>query len=42
VIDVEAAVELGPQGARLVRAALGRTARRLMEGYAFVPWSTLS
>ncbi len=42
VIDIEAAVELGPQGSRLMRAALGRTARRLMEGYAFVPWSTLS
>jgi 2-methylaconitate cis-trans-isomerase PrpF len=25
----------------LSRASIGRTARRIMEGYAFVPWSTL-
>jgi 2-methylaconitate cis-trans-isomerase PrpF len=42
VIDVHAVVEIGDEGLQLAQAALGRTARRLMEGYAFVPWSTLS
>ncbi len=42
VIDVEAAVEMEGSEPRLVRASVGRTARRLMEGYAFVPWSTLN
>lgn len=38
VIDV--AAEIASEGTmRLVRAAVGRTARRIMEGYAFVPWS---
>ncbi|MGQ9599694.1 MAG: 2-methylaconitate cis-trans isomerase PrpF family protein [Anaerolineae bacterium] len=40
VIEIEAAVELQAEGPKLVRASLGRTARRLMEGYVFVPWST--
>ncbi len=40
VIGVEAAVQ-SDDGVRLVRATVGRTARRIMEGYAFVPWSTL-
>jgi len=39
VIDVEAAVEKGTEGLRLTRAVIGRTARRIMEGYIFVPWS---
>lgn len=39
VIDVEAAVESGAEGLRLTRAAIGRTARRIMEGYMFIPWS---
>jgi len=38
VIEVDADVRL-EGGASLVRACLGRTARRIMEGYAFVPWS---
>jgi 2-methylaconitate cis-trans-isomerase PrpF len=42
VIDIDAAIEMGDAGPRLVQAALGRTARRLMEGYVFVPWSTLA
>jgi 2-methylaconitate cis-trans-isomerase PrpF len=40
VISVDAQVRETGEGPQLVRAALGRTARRLMEGYAFVPWST--
>lgn len=40
VIDIEAVVELGGGEPNLVRASVGRTARRLMEGYVFVPWST--
>jgi len=40
VIDVEAAVQ-SDNGMHLVRASVGRTARRIMEGYVFVPWSTL-
>ena len=40
VIVVDAQVRETGEGPQLVRAALGRTARRLMEGYAFVPWST--
>ena len=39
VIAIEAAVEAEGDSLRLVQAALGRTARRLMEGYVFVPWS---
>jgi hypothetical protein len=41
VIEVDACVEAQGETLRLTQAALGRTARRLMEGYAFVPWSTL-
>lgn len=42
VIDIDACVEAQGDSLRLTRAALGRTARRLMEGYGLVPWSTLS
>jgi hypothetical protein len=41
VIEVDACVEAQGETLRLTQAALGRTARRLMEGYAYVPWSTL-
>lgn len=41
VITIEASVEVAEDGYRLVQASLGRTARRLMEGYVFVPWSAL-
>jgi 2-methylaconitate cis-trans-isomerase PrpF len=41
VIDVDAVVRPDDDGVHLVRASVGRTARRIMEGYAFVPWSTL-
>lgn len=37
VIDVEAEVK----DQKLVQASVGRTARRIMEGYVFIPWSTL-
>lgn len=40
VIEVEAAVR-SDDNPQLVRASVGRTARRIMEGYVFVPWSTL-
>ena len=40
VIDVEAAVQ-SDDSIHLDRASVGRTARRIMEGYVFVPWSTL-
>lgn len=39
-IDVHAAVAIGGSDPKLVRASIGRTARRIMEGYVFVPWST--
>jgi len=42
VITIDAQVEMRADGPHLVQAALARTARRLMEGYAFVPWSTLA
>lgn len=41
VIDIEAAVERQGDALKLVRASIGRTARRIMEGYALIPWSTL-
>jgi 2-methylaconitate cis-trans-isomerase PrpF len=37
VVDVEAEVEMGGSGPVLRRASVGRTARRIMEGYIFVP-----
>ena len=37
VIEVEAEVEAGEAGPVLRRASVGRTARRIMEGYIFVP-----
>jgi 2-methylaconitate cis-trans-isomerase PrpF len=40
VIDVEAVVQ-SDDSVHLLRASVGRTARRIMEGYVFVPWSTL-
>jgi hypothetical protein len=40
VIDVEALVQTHQGMPRLTRASVGRTARRIMEGYVFVPWST--
>lgn len=40
VIDIEAAVEIEGDEPKLVRASVGRTARRIMEGYVLVPWST--
>jgi 2-methylaconitate cis-trans-isomerase PrpF len=42
VIDVEAVVVDSDTGVHLRRASVGRTARRIMEGYVFVPWSTLA
>jgi 2-methylaconitate cis-trans-isomerase PrpF len=41
VIDVDAVVRSDDGDVHLVRASVGRTARRIMEGYVFVPWSTL-
>jgi 2-methylaconitate cis-trans-isomerase PrpF len=40
VVEVEAVVR-SDDGVHLLRASMGRTARRIMEGYVFVPWSTL-
>jgi 2-methylaconitate cis-trans-isomerase PrpF len=40
VIDVEAIVR-SDDGLHLLRASVGRTARRIMEGYVFVPWNAL-
>lgn len=40
VINVEVVVR-SDDGVHLSRASVGRTARRIMEGYVFVPWSTL-
>jgi 2-methylaconitate cis-trans-isomerase PrpF len=40
VIAIDAAVEMRGETPVLARASLGRTARRIMEGYMFVPWST--
>ena len=37
VIETETCVELGGGGAVVRRATLGRTARRILEGYVFVP-----
>jgi 2-methylaconitate cis-trans-isomerase PrpF len=42
VIDVEAAVDVSGESPRLERASVGRTARRIMEGYVLVPWSVYS
>lgn len=39
VLEIEAAVQQ-EEGLKLTRAAISRTARRIMEGYIFVPWST--
>jgi 2-methylaconitate cis-trans-isomerase PrpF len=40
VIEIEAVVR-SDENVHLLRASVGRTARRIMEGYVFVPWSTL-
>jgi len=40
VIDIKAAVEIEGDEPKLVRASVGRTARRIMEGHVLVPWST--
>jgi len=37
VIETEAAVEASGSGYVVRRATLGRTARRILEGYVFVP-----
>ncbi|HEC35895.1 MAG TPA: 3-methylitaconate isomerase [Anaerolineae bacterium] len=42
VIDIEAAVEIEGDEPKLMRASVGRTARRIMEGYILVPWSTFA
>ena len=36
-ITIEVEVEKGPQGPELRLAAFGRTSRRIMEGYVYVP-----
>jgi methylitaconate Delta-isomerase len=41
VIEIESAVEKNGDAFKLTQAFIGRTARRIMEGYVFVPWSTL-
>lgn len=40
VIDIQTAVERSGEQIRLMRASVGRTARRIMEGNVLVPWST--
>ena len=40
IIDIDVAVDLQHEVPRLVRASVGRTARRIMEGYILVPWNT--
>ena len=37
IISLEVEVEKGPQGPELRLAAFGRTSRRIMEGYVYVP-----
>ena len=37
VIDADMNAEETPQGIKITRAAIGRTARRIMEGYVYVP-----
>lgn len=41
VIDIQAAVEIQDEKYKLTRASIGRTARRIMEGYVLVPASTM-
>jgi methylitaconate Delta-isomerase len=41
IIDIDVAVEIHQGIPKLVRASVGRTARRILEGYILVPWSTL-
>ncbi len=40
VLEIEVSVQQGDKEMRLARAAISRTARRIMEGYILVPWST--
>ncbi len=37
IVETESLLEFGPDGPEVRRATLGRTARRLLEGYAFLP-----
>ncbi len=41
IIEIEAAVETSGKAIRLIQASIGRTARRIMEGYILIPWRTL-
>ena len=41
VIDVDMNAEETPSGIKITRAAVGRTARRIMEGYVYVPRNIL-
>jgi 2-methylaconitate cis-trans-isomerase PrpF len=41
VIEADMRAEETPQGIKISRAAIGRTARRIMEGYVYVPRSVL-
>jgi 2-methylaconitate cis-trans-isomerase PrpF len=41
VIEADMRAEETPQGIRISRAAIGRTARRIMEGYVYVPRTVL-
>lgn len=40
IITIDTIVEKNDADFKLVRATLSRTARRIMEGYVFIPWST--
>jgi len=40
VLEIEVSVQREGEEIRLTRAAISRTARRIMEGYILVPWST--
>jgi 2-methylaconitate cis-trans-isomerase PrpF len=41
VIDADMKAEETASGVKIIRAAIGRTARRIMEGYVFVPRNIL-
>ena len=41
VIDIQASVGMQGEKFKLTRASIGRTARRIMEGYVLVPASTM-
>jgi 2-methylaconitate cis-trans-isomerase PrpF len=42
VIDADMKTEETPSGIKITRAAIGRTARRIMEGYVYVPRNILN